>query len=137
MWQRKGIFADQDETKVYLNAKIIGSRGLRDRFRRLCHGAGLFFHGNGRISRTITDLLLARADEMSHRFYSMSARIRKQRKSFYEILEKTQKGGLDITGWIEWFRDCLEAALTDTEKQSAPSCRRPFSGISTETPIMN
>lgn len=75
-----------------------------------------FDDGNGRISRTITDLFLARADEMPHRFYSMSAEIRKQRKGYYEILEKTQKGDLDITAWLEWFLDCLEAALLDTEK---------------------
>lgn len=74
-----------------------------------------FDDGNGRIARTITDLFLARADEMPHRFYSMSAGIRKQRKSYYEILEKTQKGGLDITDWLEWFLDCLEAILLDTE----------------------
>ena len=47
-------------------------------------------------------------------FYSMSAEIRKQRKGYYEILEKTQKGGVDITGWLEWFLDCLEAALVKT-----------------------
>ena len=75
-----------------------------------------FDDGNGRIARTITDLFLARADEMPHRFYSMSSAIRKQRKSYYEILEKTQKGGTDITGWLEWFLVCLESALTDTEK---------------------
>lgn len=75
-----------------------------------------FDDGNGRISRTITDLFLARADEMPHRFYSMSSEIRKQRKAYYAILEKTQKGGLDITDWIEWFLHCLEAALLDTEK---------------------
>ena len=75
-----------------------------------------FDDGNGRISRTITDLLLTRADEMPHRFYSMSAEIRKQRKGYYEILEKTQKGGLDITGWLQWFLNCLEAALLDTER---------------------
>lgn len=75
-----------------------------------------FDDGNGRIARTITDLFLARADEMPHRFYSMSAEIRKQRKGYYEILEKTQKGGLDITGWLEWFLDCLQAALLNTEK---------------------
>lgn len=75
-----------------------------------------FDDGNGRISRTITDLFLARADEMPHRFYSMSAEIRRQRKSYYEILEKTQKGSVDITGWLEWFLDCLEAALLETEK---------------------
>lgn len=75
-----------------------------------------FDDGNGRIARTITDLFLARADEMPHRFYSMSAEIRKQRKGYYEVLEKTQKGGLDITNWLEWFLDCLETALIDTEK---------------------
>lgn len=75
-----------------------------------------FDDGNGRISRTITDLFLARADEMPHRFYSMSAEIRRQRKSYYEVLEKTQKGSVDITGWLEWFLDCLEAALLETEK---------------------
>lgn len=75
-----------------------------------------FDDGNGRISRTITDLFLARADEMPHRFYSMSSEIRKQRKAYYAILEKTQKGGLDITDWMEWFLHCLEAALLDTEK---------------------
>lgn len=75
-----------------------------------------FDDGNGRMARTIMDLFLARADEMPHRFYSMSAEIRKQRKGYYEILEKTQKGGLDITDWLEWFLDCLEAALIDTEK---------------------
>ena len=75
-----------------------------------------FDDGNGRISRTITDLFLARADEMPYRFYSMSAEIRKQRKRYYEMLEKTQKGSLDITNWLEWFLDCLEAALLDTEK---------------------
>lgn len=75
-----------------------------------------FDDGNGRIARTITDLFLARADEMPHRFYSMSAEIRKRRKSYYEILEKTQKGSLDITDWLEWFLDCLEDALNDAEK---------------------
>ncbi|WP_321437315.1 Fic family protein [uncultured Bacteroides sp.] len=75
-----------------------------------------FDDGNGRISRTITDLFLARVDEMPHRFYSMSAEIRKQRKGYYDILEKTQKGGLDITNWLEWFLDCLEAALLDAEQ---------------------
>lgn len=75
-----------------------------------------FDDGNGRLTRTITDLFLTRADEMPHRFYSMSAEIQKQRKGYYEILEKTQKGGLDITLWLEWFLNCLEAALIETEK---------------------
>nr|WP_320059152.1 Fic family protein [uncultured Bacteroides sp.] len=83
-----------------------------------------FDDGNGRLSRTITDLFLARADEMPHRFYSMSAEIRKQRKRYYEVLEKTQKGGMDITGWLEWFLDCLEAALLDTESSISTVLRK-------------
>lgn len=75
-----------------------------------------FDDGNGRISRTITDMLLTRADEMPHRFYSMSAQIRKQRNGYYDILERTQKGDLNITDWLKWFLGCLEAALNDTEK---------------------
>ncbi len=70
-----------------------------------------FHDGNGRISRTIADMQLARADGMAQRFYSMSAQIRIERKGYYEILEQTQKGTLDVTDWIEWFLKCLEQAL--------------------------
>ncbi len=74
-----------------------------------------FDDGNGRLARTITELFLTRADQMPQRFYSMSAEIRKQRKTYYEVLEVTQKGKLDITRWLDWFLDCLEAALLHTE----------------------
>lgn len=74
-----------------------------------------FDDGNGRLARTIADMFLTRADEMPHRFYSMSSQIRKQRKQYYEILEKTQKGTLDITNWLIWFLECLETALKDAE----------------------
>lgn len=70
-----------------------------------------FDDGNGRISRTIADMQLARADGIAQRFYSMSAQIRLQRKGYYEILERTQKGTLDITDWMEWFLLCLEQSL--------------------------
>lgn len=83
-----------------------------------------FDDGNGRISRTITDLFLARADGMPHRFYSMSAEIRKQRKNYYETLEKIQKSDLDITAWLEWFLACLEAALLHAEKSVGTVLRK-------------
>lgn len=66
-----------------------------------------FDDGNGRIARALTDMLLARSDNSPQRFYSMSAQIRLDRKQYYEILEKTQSGGLDITEWISWFLHCL------------------------------
>ena len=59
-----------------------------------------FDDGNGRISRTIADMLLARLDLGSGRYYSMSAEINRNKRVYYEILERTQKGDLDITEWI-------------------------------------
>jgi len=74
-----------------------------------------FQDGNGRITRALTDILLAQSDGSNQRFYSMSAQIRKERKQYYEILEKTQKGDLDITEWIQWFLKCLINALNSTD----------------------
>lgn len=74
-----------------------------------------FDDGNGRIARTITDLTLARSEKSAQRFYSMSAQIREERKAYYDILEATQKGGLDITPWLEWFLGCLERAFNGAE----------------------
>jgi Fic family protein len=75
-----------------------------------------FEDGNGRITRALTDMMLARADQSNQRFYSMSAQIRLERKSYYDILETTQKGSLDITGWIQWFLQCLIRALEATDQ---------------------
>lgn len=74
-----------------------------------------FEDGNGRITRALTDMLLAQSDKSNQRFYSMSAQIRLERKQYYEILEKTQKGNLDVTDWIVWFLNCLINALKATD----------------------
>ncbi|MBL7895087.1 MAG: Fic family protein [Bacteroidia bacterium] len=76
-----------------------------------------FDDGNGRIARAIADMQLTRADEDAQRFYSMSAQIRVERKAYYEMLEKTQKGNLDITPWLMWYLNCLQRALTITDKR--------------------
>lgn len=75
-----------------------------------------FDDGNGRIARAIADMQLARSDESKQRFYSMSAQIRKERNDYYDILESTQKGTLDITTWLEWFFACLDRALTASDE---------------------
>ena len=75
-----------------------------------------FEDGNGRISRALSDMLLALSDEQSYRFYSMSTQIRKERNSYYDILEKTQKGNLDITNWLEWFLNSLLHSIEGSEK---------------------
>jgi len=74
-----------------------------------------FEDGNGRITRALTDMLLAQSDKSNQRFYSMSAQIRLERKQYYEMLEKTQQGSLDITNWIVWFLRCLIHALKSTD----------------------
>lgn len=74
-----------------------------------------FDDGNGRITRAITDMLLARAEESRQRFYSMSAEIKRMQRDYYQVLEHTQKGNGDITEWILWFLKCLEMALDSTE----------------------
>jgi Fic family protein len=78
-----------------------------------------FDDGNGRIARAIADMSLARSEDSTQRFYSMSAQIRIERKAYYDILETTQKGNLDITAWLEWFLSCLDKAFDGAEKTLA------------------
>ncbi len=70
-----------------------------------------FDDGNGRIARALTDMQLSKADGVNQRFYSMSAQIKQERKEYYTILEKTQKGDSDITNWVVWFLNCLKEAI--------------------------
>lgn len=74
-----------------------------------------FDDGNGRIARAIADLALARSELSAQRFYSMSVQIRLERKAYYDILEQTQKGDLDVTQWLQWFLACLDRAIGGAE----------------------
>ena len=78
-----------------------------------------FDDGNGRIARAISDMLLAKSEESTQRFYSMSSQIQKERSTYYQILEKCQKGTLDITLWVEWFLGCLKRAVEGSEDTMA------------------
>lgn len=75
-----------------------------------------FDDGNGRIARALTDMMLARSERTSKRFYSMSAEIKLMRSEYYEVLERTQRGNGDITEWLLWFFRCFDAALDSTEE---------------------
>ena len=74
-----------------------------------------FDDGNGRIARAIADMALARSENSPQRFYSMSAQIRTERKAYYDVLEASQKGDMDITGWLRWFLTCLDNAFNGAE----------------------
>ena len=74
-----------------------------------------FDDGNGRIARAIGDLLLARADGSPQRFYSLSAQIQRERKAYYDILERTQKRTMDVTEWLAWFLQTLHRAIDQAQ----------------------
>ena len=74
-----------------------------------------FDDGNGRIARAIGDLLLARADGSPQRFYSLSAQIQRERSAYYDILERTQKGTMDVTPWLAWFLTTLHRAIAQAQ----------------------
>jgi Fic family protein len=70
-----------------------------------------FDDGNGRIARALADMALARSEDSPQRFYSMSTQIREERTVYYDILEETQKGTMEVTPWMDWFLACLRRAV--------------------------
>ena len=78
-----------------------------------------FEDGNGRIARAITEMSLARLEKSAQRFYSMSSQIREEHKTYYQILESTQKGGMDVMEWLVWFLDCLARSIGKANELTA------------------
>lgn len=111
------LAADMDAFLKWFNQKDDGDLVLK---AALAHLWFVTIHpfgdGNGRIARAIADMSLARSEDSAQRFYSMSAQIRIERNAYYSILERTQKGDLDITEWLEWFLGCLGRAIEGAEK---------------------
>ena len=83
-----------------------------------------FDDGNGRIARAISDMLLARSENSSQRFYSFSNQILSEKKGYYEVLQKVQHSSGDITEWLVWFLNCLYRALLDTDQMMKKVLRK-------------
>lgn len=95
-----------------------------------------FDDGNGRLCRTITELLLSRADNTEQRYYSMSSQILKNRNAYYDHLEAAQKGGTDVTEWVEWFLKTLKTAINASlERTESVVRKRQFWNRHEHTPI--
>ena len=95
-----------------------------------------FDDGNGRIGRAITDMLLARAEGSGERFYSMSSQILKERKRYYQVLQKVQHSSGDITEWIEWFLQCMKNSMLASETTTERILQKAeFWKIHEHTPI--
>lgn len=78
-----------------------------------------FEDGNGRIARAVGDLALARAEQSAQRYYSLSAQIQRERNDYYNLLEATQRGDMDVTSWLEWFLGCLLRAVQGAQSTLA------------------
>jgi len=75
-----------------------------------------FDDGNGRIARAIADLILARSENSTQRFYSMSAQIQRERSAYYDILEVSQRSDRNITAWLQWYLSCLKRAIPSSHE---------------------
>jgi Fic family protein len=109
----------EKETKLFIdwynkdsNMDLVLKSGLAHLWFVTLHP---FDDGNGRIARVIGEMTLARSENSSYRFYSLSAQIQKERTSYYEILERTQKGPMDVTPWMDWFLACLDRSIQSAQ----------------------
>lgn len=114
---RQGLDAELDNFLAWFNAKPADLDGLIR--AGLAHLWFVTLHpfkdGNGRIARALTDMALSQDERQPRRFFSLSAQIMRERKGYYAILERTQRGGLDITDWLAWFLAQVEASANDAE----------------------
>jgi Fic family protein len=95
-----------------------------------------FDDGNGRIARALSDMLLARAEHSSERFYSLSSLILIERKQYYAVLQKVQHSKGDITPWLGWFLNCLKNAMLATENATQRIIKKAeFWKLHANTPI--
>ncbi|GAB4233601.1 MAG: Fic family protein [Ekhidna sp.] len=76
-----------------------------------------FDDGNGRIARAISEMQLSRSDGSDFRYFSMSDEIEKNKKGYYQILEKTQKGDVDITEWLKWYCEHVHKSLITSKER--------------------
>ena len=75
-----------------------------------------FDDGNGRIGRAIADMALSQADNSTMRYFSMSRQINKEKRKYYDILERSQQGSCNLTAWIDWYLDCMLRAIEDADE---------------------
>lgn len=113
----KIVKAEMDIFLQWLNAESTIDEVLKS---AIAHFWFIIIHpfddGNGRIARAISDMILARSENTSQRFYSLSSQILNEKKVYYQILQKVQYSTGDITPWLVWFLNCLHSALLNTEQ---------------------
>lgn len=118
---RKGLDRELDHFLAWFNTSPTALDGLIR--AGLAHLWFVTLHpfedGNGRLARAITDMALAQDEHQPMRFFSLSAQILREQESYYDILEHTQRGSLDVTDWLAWFLAQVEASATAAERTVA------------------
>ncbi len=115
---REGLDLELDRFLTWFNASPTDLDGLIR--AGLAHLWFVTLHpfedGNGRLARAITDMALSQDEHRPMRFFSLSAQILRERDGYYDILERTQRGSVDVTDWLAWFLVQVEASATAAEK---------------------
>lgn len=139
---RRGLEAELDDFLAWFNAPPAGIKGLDGLVRAgLAHLWFVTLHpfedGNGRLARAITDMALSQDEGQPMRFFSLSAQILRERDSYYAILERTQRGGLNVTDWLAWFLAQVEAAATAAELTVANTLAKARFWLAHQATVLN
>jgi Fic family protein len=111
------VLEEMDVLLDYINDSVVHDSVIKAAIAHLWFlSIHPFDDGNGRIARALTDLLLSRSDNSQYRFYSTSSAILRMKKSYYTVLERTQKDDLEVTDWLIWFLNALKAAFAESEE---------------------
>lgn len=142
---RQGLEAELARFVAWFNAPPVGIEGIGglDGLVRagLAHLWFVTLHpfedGNGRLARAITDMALSQDEGQPMRFFSLSAQILRERESYYAILKRTQRGGLDVTDWLAWFLPQVEAAATEAEQTVANTLAKARFWLKHQATVLN
>jgi Fic family protein len=134
---RAGLESGLDRFLLWFNAAPAGLDGLL--LAGLAHLWFATLHpfedGNGRLARAIADMALSRDEGRPMRLFSLSAQILREREDYYEILERTQRGGLEVTGWLNWFLARVECSAEAAERTLANTLSSRAAGVAAAAPI--
>jgi len=83
-----------------------------------------FVDGNGRSSRLLSTLCLYRAGYDFKRLFTISEYYDRDRPAFYAAIQGVRDGGMDLTGWLEFFVEGLATQLAEVKQRGERAIQR-------------
>jgi Fic family protein len=83
-----------------------------------------FVDGNGRSSRLLSTLCLYRAGYDFKRLFTISEYYDRDRPAFYAAIQGVRDGGMDLTGWLEFFVEGLATQLAEVKQRGERAIHR-------------